>query len=70
MTLGDGIRRDVATVSEEERNRLRDAFIKLDTKKFFSDKVSHWDKQEQVHKDAHAAGQDVHVGAAFFALAS
>ena len=27
--LGNGIRRNVATVSEEERTRLRDAFVKM-----------------------------------------
>ena len=29
MALGDGIRRNVATISQEERNLLRDAFIAL-----------------------------------------
>jgi hypothetical protein len=29
MPMGDGIRRNVATISQEERNRLRDAFIDL-----------------------------------------
>jgi hypothetical protein len=29
MTLGDGIRRNVAAVFQEERNRLRDAYIEL-----------------------------------------
>ena len=27
MPMGDGIRRSVATISQEERNRLRDAII-------------------------------------------
>jgi hypothetical protein len=31
MALGDGIRRDVATVSQAERDMLLDAFLKLDT---------------------------------------
>ncbi|MFF7647529.1 tyrosinase family protein [Streptomyces canus] len=66
MALGDGIRRDVATVSEEERGRLRDAFLQLDTTKYtYPDGVTYWDKQEEVHKGAHVAGQDVHGGPAF-----
>ncbi len=31
------MRRDVALMSEEERNRLRDAFLALDTTTFYSD---------------------------------
>ncbi len=65
MTLGDGIRRNVATISQEERERLRDAFLQLDTTKFYPDGVSYWDKQEEIHKNAHLAGQDVHFGPAF-----
>ena len=65
MALGDGIRRDVALISEEERNRLRDAFLALDTTKFYPDGVSYWDKEEDIHKNAHAAGADVHGGPAF-----
>ena len=30
MSIGDGIRRNIATVSKEERDRFRDAFRKLD----------------------------------------
>jgi len=65
MALGDGIRRDVALISEEERNRFRDAFLALDTTKFYPDGVSYWDKEEDIHKNAHAAGADVHGGPAF-----
>ena len=65
MVLGDGIRRNVATISQEERDRLINAFIKLDTTKLYPDGVSYWDKQEDIHKEAHAAGQDVHDGPAF-----
>ncbi|MEU6141127.1 tyrosinase family protein [Streptomyces sp. NPDC047081] len=66
MVLGDGVRRDVARVSEDERVRLREAFQQLDTSKYtFPDGVTYWDKQEEVHKGAHAAGQDVHGGPAF-----
>jgi hypothetical protein len=65
MAIGDGIRRNVAKISAEERYRLIYAFLALDTTKFYPDGVSYWDKQEDVHKNAHAAGQDVHVGPAF-----
>ncbi len=65
MALGDGIRRNVATISQAERDRLRDAFVKLDTTKFYGDGVSYWDKQEDIHKNAHAGGSDVHHGPGF-----
>ena len=65
MTLGDGIRRNVATVSPDERDRLVRAFIVLDKKKFFPDGISYWDKQEDIHKGAHAGQADVHHGPAF-----
>lgn len=65
MALGDGIRRDVATVSQAERDLLLDAFLKLDTTKFYPDGVSYWDKQEDIHKNAHFHGVDVHAGPAF-----
>jgi hypothetical protein len=67
MALGDGIRRNVAKVSQEERDRLRDAFIALSNDPSFRypDGVSYWDKQEDIHKDAHQGGQDVHAGPAF-----
>lgn len=65
MALGDGVRRNIAKVSKAERDRLRDAFIALDTTQFYPDGVSHWDKQEEIHKSAHAGGQDVHSGPGF-----
>lgn len=65
MALGDGIRRNVATVSQQERDLLLDAFLKLDTTKFYPDGVSYWDKQEDIHKNAHFHGVDVHAGPAF-----
>ncbi len=65
MVLGDGIRRNVATISQEERNRLRDAFLKLDTERIYPDGVTYWDKQEDIHKNAHVGGVDVHGGPAF-----
>jgi hypothetical protein len=67
MTLGDGIRRNAAKVTAGERQRLAAAFVALDTKPAFvyPDGVTYWDKQEDIHKNAHAAGQDVHGGPAF-----
>lgn len=65
MALGDGIRKNVAKVAKEERDLLRDAFLRIDTTKFYPDGVSYWDKQEEIHKNAHAAGADVHGGPAF-----
>jgi acylphosphatase len=67
MTHGDGIRRNIAKISDGQRARLRDAFIALDTDPRFvyPDGVTYWDKQEDIHKNAHAAGQDVHGGPAF-----
>jgi hypothetical protein len=65
MALGDGIRRDVASISQAERDLLLDAFLKLDTTKFYPDGVSYWDKQEDIHKNAHFNGVDVHAGPAF-----
>jgi hypothetical protein len=65
MALGDGIRRNVALVPQAERDLLLDAFLKLDTTKFYPDGVSYWDKQEDIHKNAHFHGVDVHSGSAF-----
>lgn len=65
MAIGDGIRRDIAKVSALERDRFINAIVKIDTTKFFPDGVSHWDKQEEIHKNAHFAGVDVHGGPAF-----
>src|SRR5437773_7194848 len=65
MPLGDGIRGNVATISQQERDRLRDAILQLDTAEIYPDGVTYWDKQEDIHKNAHAGGQDVHGGPAF-----
>lgn len=65
MTIGDGIRRDVALVSQAERDRLLAAFLALDTSSLYPDGVTRWDKQEDIHKNAHLAGVNVHVGPGF-----
>ena len=64
MVLGDGIRRNIASVSAGERTKLLNAFVTLDSV-LYRDGVTKWDKQEQIHKNAHVAGQDVHEGPAF-----
>jgi hypothetical protein len=64
LALGDGIRRNLATVSQEERDRLRDAIIKLHTQKHYpgarSDNpvggVSFWFKQDEIHAHTHVHG--------------
>jgi hypothetical protein len=68
MTLGDRVRRNVATISKEERDRLRDAIIALNTRFFYQGNrddaivggVSYWFKQDEVHQATH-----VHGGPAF-----
>jgi hypothetical protein len=64
MALGDGIRRNLATVSKVERDRLRDAIIKLQTQYHFpglrsdtpSGGVSWWFKQDEIHAHTHVHG--------------
>jgi hypothetical protein len=77
--LGDGIRRNIATISDEERTLFVNAIRKLDdpTSAFVygnnagqqaadaNGNITYWDMMEQIHKDAHAHGIDVHVGPAF-----
>src|SRR5579864_3907390 len=77
--LGDGIRRNIATISDEERTLFVNAIRKLDdpTSAFVygnnagqqaadaNGNITYWDMMEQIHKDAHANGIDVHVGPAF-----
>src|SRR5258708_6749416 len=77
MALGDQIRRDIATVSVEERNLFVAAIRQLDTSAFVYGKnlghegadsagnITYWDMMEQIHKDAHVHGIDVHAGPAF-----
>lgn len=60
MPLGDGIRRNIAHVSQVERDRFIAAIRQLDAAKFFPDGVSYWDKQDEIHQVTH-----VHQGPAF-----
>lgn len=59
MALGDGVRRNIAHVSAEERERFRDAVVKLNNQKY-PDGVSKWVKQDHIHEATH-----VHGGPAF-----
>ena len=58
-TAGPTVRRNIAKVPQEERNRLRDAMLELD-RRMYADGVSFWDKQDQIHQATH-----VHGGPAF-----
>ncbi len=60
MAPGDGIRRNIATVSEEERGRLRDAIIQLNSKVYPGGRedtptggVTYWFKQDEIHAHTH-----------------
>lgn len=65
MTLGDGIRRNIALISDTERTRFINAILQMDTTKLFPDGVTYWDKQEDIHKNGHASGLAVHGGIEF-----
>jgi hypothetical protein len=62
--LGDGIRRNIAMVSKEERDRYLAAVLTLDDDNNplwrYSDHVSFFDKQQWVHYAGHASG--AHAG--------
>jgi len=61
MALGDGIRRNIATVTQEEQDRFRDAIIQLHTNFHFPGSrgdsptggVSYWFKQDEIHAHSH-----------------
>ena len=52
MALGDGIRRNIAHVSDVERTRLKSAIVALNTR-FYPDGVSKWVKQDRIHQATH-----------------
>jgi peptidoglycan hydrolase-like protein with peptidoglycan-binding domain len=58
-TAGPTIRRNIAKVSQAERDKLRNAILELD-RRTYPDGVSFWDKQDQIHQATH-----VHGGPAF-----
>ena len=60
MALGDGIRRNIASVDPTERALLRDALIKLNQRFFPGSRtdsipggVSWWFKQDEIHQATH-----------------
>jgi hypothetical protein len=67
MALGDGIRRNIATVSAAERDRFRDAILELNKRRYPGSRsdsptggVTFWFKQDEIHQATH-----VHGGPAF-----
>ena len=63
MALGDGIRRNVRSVTAAERTRLKNAILALQSKKFPGAKtdsppggVSYWFKQDEIHQATHVHG--------------
>ena len=57
--MANAVRRNVAKVSQAERDKLRDAILALDGMSY-PDGVSFWDKQDAIHQATH-----VHGGPAF-----
>lgn len=56
MPIGDGIRRNVATISQAERDRLRDAILQLDMQELYPGGPSMWDIQDEIHQATHVHG--------------
>ena len=65
MALGDGVRRNIATVSKEERDLFIDAIKQLNQIYYDPDgsrtdfpagKVSYWFKQDEIHQSCHVHG--------------
>ena len=77
MALGDGIRRNITTITTEEQDLFVAAIRLLDTAAFVypnnagheaadaGGNITYWDMMEQIHKDSHVHGVDVHQGPAF-----
>ena len=59
MPIGDGVRRNIAHISTEERMRFRDAVVELNSR-YYPDNISKWVKQDRIHQATH-----VHGGPAF-----
>jgi hypothetical protein len=55
MALGDGIRRNIAHVSDIERDRFIDAVVQLNSR-YYPDGVSKWVKQDEIHEATHVHG--------------
>ncbi|MBT2454518.1 tyrosinase family protein [Streptomyces sp. ISL-86] len=63
MALGDGIRRNIATVDPAERTLLRDAILKMNRTRWDGKRddsapggVTWWFKQDEIHKATHVHG--------------
>jgi hypothetical protein len=63
MPLGDGVRRNIASVEPAERALLRDAFIELNQRKYGGKRtdpvpggVTFWFKQDEIHQATHVHG--------------
>ncbi len=63
MALGDGIRRNIAHVSQEERDRFRDAVLELNQRFYpghptdaIPGGVSLWFKEDEIHQATHYHG--------------
>jgi Common central domain of tyrosinase len=79
MALGDGIRRNILNISKEEQDLFVAAIRQLDDPTSIyvypnntghegadaSGNITYWDMMEQIHKDGHVHGLDVHGGPAF-----
>ncbi|MCP5234360.1 MAG: tyrosinase family protein [Zoogloeaceae bacterium] len=50
------VRRNVAHLSQAERDAFINAIVQLDSSRFFADGVSYWDKQDQIHQGTHVHG--------------
>ena len=55
MAIGDGIRRNIAHVTDAERVRFRNAIVQLNSR-FYPDGVSKWVKQDEIHEATHVHG--------------
>lgn len=54
------VRRNFATLTQAERDRFIQAIVVADSQFFYTDGVSYWDKEDQIHQATH-----VHGGPAF-----
>jgi hypothetical protein len=54
------VRRSVFEISDDQRLRLRNAILELNSSRFYPDGVSYWDKQDAIHQATH-----VHDGPSF-----
>src|SRR5262249_16249544 len=67
VPVGDGIRRNVAEITQAERDSLRNAFLTLNDvgSEAYSDGVTKWFKQDQIHMATHVHAFPPYRGIAF-----